>query len=128
MDSIVFTPASLIDLLSQIDELSKYNIGISETIDNQIQLNIGESSYIIDTNAANSVFVDDQTVETVDTINVDAYENLDDSVEVEITDESTFVFDPTDVPVESGILKEIAKTLLVGGLVRLSAGVAKKML
>ena len=38
MDSIVFTPASLIDLLSQIEELKDYDIGISETIDGQIQL------------------------------------------------------------------------------------------
>ena len=41
MDSIVFTPASLIDLLSKIEELSDYPIGITETLDGQIQLNVG---------------------------------------------------------------------------------------
>ena len=121
MDSIVFTPASLIDLLSKVDELKDYDIGISETIDGQIQLNIGPSLYIIDTDNSTDISVDDQVVEKVEDTNLEAYENLDESVDVIVPGEG-------DEPVESGIIKELAKTLLVGGLVRLSAGVAKKML
>ena len=121
MDSIVFTPESLIDLLSKVDELKDYDIGISETIDGQIQLNIGPSLYIIDTDNSTDISVDDQVVEKVEDTNLEAYENLDESVDVIVPGEG-------DEPVESGIIKELAKTLLVGGLVRLSAGVAKKML
>jgi hypothetical protein len=60
-------------------------------------------------------------IEKVEDTNLEAYENLDESVDVIVPGEG-------DEPVESGIIKELAKTLLVGGLVRLSAGVAKKML
>ena len=121
MDSIVFTPASLIDLLSKIEELQDYDIGISETIDGQIQLNIGSSLYIIDTDSSTDVNVDDRVVEQVEDTNLEAYENLDESVEVVVPGEG-------EEPVESGIIKELAKTLLVGGLVRLTAGAAKKLL
>jgi len=121
MDSIVFTPASLIDLLSKIEELQDLDVGISETIDNKIQLNVGDSLYIIETNNATDVPVDEHTVEQVEDTNFEAYDNLDDSVDVILPGDG-------EEPVESGIIKEIAKTLLVGGLVRLSAGAAKKLL
>ena len=49
MENIVFTPASLIDLLSKIDELSEFNVGITETIDGDLQLEIGDSIYSIQT-------------------------------------------------------------------------------
>ena len=121
MDSIVFTPASLIDLLSKIEELQDLDVGISETIDGNIQLNVGQSLYIIETDNAANVLVEEQTVEQVEDTNFEAYENLDESVDVTIPGEG-------EESIESGIIKELAKTLLVGGLVRLSAGVAKKML
>lgn len=121
MESVVFTPASLIDLLSKIEELQDLDVGISETIDNKIQLNIGSSLYIIETENATDVPVDEQIVEQVEDTNFEAYDNLDDSVDVIIPGEG-------DEPVESGIIKELAKTLLVGGLVRLSAGALKKAL
>lgn len=119
MESIVFTPASLIDLLSQIEELNDNAIGISETIDGKIQLNVGESSYIIDTDVATDVIVDEQTVEQVEDTNFEAYESLDESIEVSVPEDG-------DVPIESGIIKELAKTLLVGGLVRLSTNALGK--
>ena len=86
----------------------------------KIQLNVGKSSYIIDTDTATDVLVDEQTVEQVEDTNFEAYESLDDSIEVSIPED--------DVPIESGIIKELAKTLLVGGIVRLSAGVLKNNL
>lgn len=121
MNSIVFTPASLIDLLSQIKELSDYPIGITETIDGQIQLNIGESLYIIDTDSATDIQVDDRIVDIVDDTNQEAYENLDESIDVTVSGEG-------EEDIEAGLIKEIAKTLLVGGLVRLTAGAAKSLL
>ncbi len=111
MDGIVFTPASLIDLLSKIDELKDYDINVTETIDDQLQLSIGDSIYLIDNEDATPVQVSEDVVETVEDINIEAYENLDDSIDVEVGDEQ---------PVESGILKEVAKSLLLGGMIRLS--------
>ena len=119
MDSIVFTPASLIDLLSKLPELNDYAIGITETIDGKIQLNIGDSLYIIDTENATDIRVDEPTVEKVEDTNFETYENLDESVDVSMDGEEN---------IEAGLIKEIAKTLLVGGLVRLTAGAAKGLL
>ena len=117
MDTILFTPASLLDLLSKIDELSEYEIGVAETIDGQLQLTIGESTYLIDNDNATDVSVDETVVESIEDVNLDAYENLDDDIDVTIYDEGE--------PIESGILKEVAKTLLVGGLVRLGSKLLK---
>lgn len=115
MDSILFTPASLIDLLSKVDELSDLEIGISETLDGGLQLTVGQSTYMIDTSDAREVEVDDSVVQEVEETNLQTYESLDDSVDVEMS----------DTPIESGILKELAKSLLLGGLIRLSAKLAK---
>lgn len=116
MSSLIFTPASLIDLLSQIDELADYDIGVTETIDDKLQLVIGDSTYIIDDSNVTDVTVDESAVEAVEDANETAYEQLDDSIEVSVGD---------DQIVESGILKELAKTLLVGGVVRLGAKLLK---
>lgn len=112
MDSILFTPASLLDLLSKIEELKDYNIGLSETIDGKIQLSVGESVYDIDTEEATEIKVDESVVNEVEDVNQEAYEDLGDSesIDLEVGDE----------PIESGILKEIVKSLLLGGMVRLS--------
>ncbi len=111
MDGIEFTPASLIDLLSKIDELKDYDINVTETIDDQLQLSIGDSIYLIDNEDATPVQVSEDVVEAVEDINIEAYENLDESIDVLVGDEQ---------PVESGILKEVAKSLLLGGMIRLS--------
>lgn len=110
MESILFTPASLIDLLSKIDELADLNISLTESLDGNIQLVIGDSVYDIDTSEATEISVDDSVVDEVEDVNTEAYENLDQTIEIS---------DDLDT-VESGILKEIAKSLLLGGMVRLS--------
>lgn len=117
MDNIVFTPAAILDLLSKIDELNSYDISVTQTLDDKLQLSIGESTYIIDTTQAADVPVDENVAETIEDINLDAYENLDDDIDVDIYEDGQ--------PIESGILKEIAKTLLVGGLVRIGSKLLK---
>lgn len=117
MDSIVFTPAALLDLLLQIDELSDYDMSITQTFDGQLQLIVGDSAYCIDSQNATNITVDDSIVDEVDDINEEAYENLDTSLEID-------TYDGTE-PIESGILKEIAKTLLIGGMVRLTKKLLK---
>ena len=118
MDSIVFTPASLIDLLSKIEELSDYPIGITETLDGQIQLNVGESLYIIDTDSATDIQVDNSVVDIIEDTNQDAYENLDEDIDVVVGGEG-------EEEIEAGLIKALAKTLLVGGIVRLAGKVLK---
>lgn len=111
MEQIVFTPSSIVDLLSKIDELNDYEIGISETLDNKLQLQIGSSVYeICDTNSEEVVVTED-VIDTVIDTNMQAYEELDQG-QMEVI---------TGKPVESGLIKEIAKSLLVGGMVRLTS-------
>lgn len=111
MNEIVFTPAAVLDTLRQIEELQDKEISISDDPGKRIELHVGDSTYIIDTTRATDVEVDSETVEDISEINVDTYEDLSstDSVVVEDLQE-----------VKSGLLKEIVKTLAVGGLVRLT--------
>ena len=102
MNEIVLTPAALLDILQQIDELSEYPVSISESAD-AIQLSVGDSSYTISTAAAESVTVPNDVVDAVREVNDETYEQLD-----------------TSEDIEAGLLKEIVKTLLVGGMVRLT--------
>lgn len=118
MGSVVFTPASILDLLSKIEELNQYEIGVAETLDGKLQLTVGDSVYLIDSEDATDVNVDDSVIETVEDANLTAYENLDESVDVTVYDEG-------EEPVESGVLKEIAKSLLLGGMIRLSGKLLK---
>lgn len=111
MDTILLTPAALVDLLSQVDELKDYDIGVTESPNGDLQLQIGETTYSLNTQSAVDVVVDEDVAEEVADINEEAYEELGDEVDMET--------------VESGILKEIAKTLLVGGLVRLTGKLMK---
>lgn len=111
MDTILLTPAALVDLLSQVDELKDYDIGVTESPNGDLQLQIGETTYSLNTQSAVEVVVDEDVAEEVADINEEAYEELGDEVDMET--------------VESGILKEIAKTLLVGGLVRLTGKLMK---
>ena len=116
MQEIIFTPAALLDILSQVDELKDVDIGITETINNQIQLQIGESIYILKDANATEILVDDTVIDAIGDANLYAYENLSDLGRVDM--------DSVE-PIKSGILKELAKTLLVGGMVRLSAKLLK---
>ena len=109
-DQILFTPSSLLDILSNVDELKDIDVGVTESNDGSIYLNIGQSSQKLDTSDATEVEVTDEILDVVEDANQDGYDNITE-VKVERDDEV----------VESGIIKQVAKTLLVGGLVRLSA-------
>ena len=104
---IVYTPAALLDVLSQIDELSEYSLGLTEGIDGTIQLQVGDSYYSLELREADSVDVklDEVDFEKVEEINESAYDSI---IDVE-----------TNEPIEGGLIKEALKTLLIGGAVRL---------
>lgn len=109
MDNVVFTPASVLSLLTKIDELKDVNIGMTETMDGKLQLSVGESVYELEPEVDTSVQVDDSVVDKIEDVNQQTYEDLAEDGEVELQEEVT-----------GGVLKEIAKTLLLGGMVRLT--------
>ncbi len=110
---ILFTPSSLLDLLTQIEELKGLDVGVTESVNGDMYIRVGESSYKIDTSNVTDISVEDDVVETIEDINEETYSNLGESDEVVLED------DPDKI--ESSIIKELAKTLLLGGMVRLSA-------
>lgn len=109
MYNVVFTPASVLSLLTKIDELKDVNIGMTETMDGKLQLTVGESVYELEPEVDTSVQVDDSVVDKIENVNQQTYEDLAEDGEVELQEEVT-----------GGVLKEIAKTLLLGGMVRLT--------
>jgi hypothetical protein len=115
-NEILFTTASLLDFLQQIDELSDKDIILNED-DSAITVTIGDSTYTINKNDAEEVEVPDDVVDEVSEINESAFEELDD-VEYNEIDE--------DEVVEGGIISEALKTLAVGGLVRLAGKILGK--
>lgn len=118
MNETVFTPASVLSLLVSIDELSDKDISLTETFDGKLQLAIGDSIYELVPDTMNEIEVDLEIVEEVEDINSDTYSDLGDAYDI--------VYDDSLESVESGILKEVAKSLLLGGMVRLSAKLLTK--
>lgn len=114
MDNILFTPAAVLELLVNIDELKNSSIGISEGIDGNIILQIDDATYEIPTESMNTISVDSKVSEQVEEVNQDAYDDLTDTYETEISSD-----------IESGVLKHIAKSLLLGGMIRLSSKLLK---
>lgn len=117
MDTIVLTPAGLLELLTQVDELKDYNIGIVESLDGNLQLQIGESVYELG-EAAPAVEVTPDVVEQVDEINLDAYQNIEEDID----------FSESAQPVEAGLINSLIKAVKVGGMLRLAAKVLKNNL
>ena len=113
MDQLVFTSASILDMLSSIDELKDKNINLTET-ESGISITIGESTYEIDAANAVEVEVDEEVVEEIDEVTSEAYSELSDNG-VDVQDE-----------VEGGPIKELVKTLMLGGMVKMTANMLKK--
>ena len=113
-NEILLTPAALLDFLRQVDELADKDISVDDT-GSALNITIGDSSYSIDFNQAEEVEVPDEVVAEVADINESTYEEIDDVEYSEVSDE--------DEVVEGGIIKELLKTLAVGGMVRLTGKV-----
>ena len=76
---LMFTPASVVDLLLQIDELKDKTIIIAETPDGQLQLTVGDSIYLVDDDSSESVEVEDEVVDIIEETNSNAFEELEDA-------------------------------------------------
>jgi len=115
-DKLVFTPSAVLALLSEIEELKDRQIVMRET-ETGVEFEIDDSQYTIDSTEAAEVALEDNAYETV----VDA-----DEAGVDQLAEDPDIYVEVGEPVEGGIIKELAKTLLIGGLVRLTAKELKK--
>ena len=113
-DQLLFTPAAVLDLLSQITELQDMDISLTETLDNKIQISLGDSNYVLDADAPANINVDPEVLDKVDVVNTEAYEDLIETNTV------------TEEPIEGGLVKEILKTLAIGGMVRLGTNMLQK--
>lgn len=114
MEELLFTPASLLDLLCKVDEFKDMEIGISETIDGKLQLQVGNSYYELQPETETTIDVPESDLNAVSEANVDTYNELADSG-----------VDISDQPVEGGIIKEALKALAIGGMVKLTAKLLK---
>lgn len=112
MDKLLFTPSAVLDLLVQIDELKDKELGMTETLDGNLQLTVGESDYIIEPSELQTTLnINDTDLENIQELSEEAYQAMADDGDIELDSAE---------PIESGIIKEIAKTLLIGGVVRLA--------
>lgn len=110
LNEVMFTSAAVLDLLLQIDELKDYTIGMTETLDGDLQLQIGSSVYVIDNQDTKIIEVEDEVVGEIEVTTEDAY--------TEIIED---IGEPESKPVEAGIIKDIAKSLALGGLIRFAS-------
>lgn len=112
--TLLLTPASLVDFLSQIDELSEKSISLNSD-NGYIEVSIGEATYRIRPQGEVNVPVSIDDIDEVNDAADDTYDELVDNGYIENSDE-----------IESGIIKELIKTLAIGGMVRLAAKKLKK--
>lgn len=108
---LILTPSALLAFLSEIEELQDYSLSLSEN-EGELIVSIGDSQYILQSPEESTVEIDTEVIEDIEDIDEDGYDEIDNYVE--------------DEPVEGGIIKELAKTLLVGGLVRLTKNAIMK--
>lgn len=111
---ILFTPSSLVDFLTQVDELKDVNIGVNDDGEN-FSISIGDSTYQINPKSVTNIDVSDDDLDQACQANESNYDELEESGSIEVND-----------LVESGIIKQLLKTLAIGGIVRLAAKELKK--
>ena len=111
---ILFTPSSLVDFLTQVDELKDVNIGVNDDGEN-VSISIGDSTYQINPKSVTNIDVSDDDLDQACQANESNYDELEESGSIELNDS-----------IESGIIKQLLKTLAIGGIVRLAAKELKK--
>lgn len=124
MDSLVLTPAGLLEFLVSIDELADYDIQATETIDGNIQIQIGESVYQIKTDDVSEIEAPPEVVEELEDINETAYDEL-------LDDESNELTDLSDIglqDIETGLIADVTKFILLKGLAKVAINQGKDKL
>ena len=105
MEQVVFTPSAVLDLLSQIEELSDKDINVTEYNDGDVEITIGESAYTVSSSNAEDVEVSDEALQDIEDANMEGY--------AEVGEEAL-------ENIEGGLIKTVAKALLLRGLIKLS--------
>lgn len=127
LNEVVFTSAAVLDLLLQIDELKEYTIGMSETPDSQIQIQIGNSIYLINSEDCKTIRVEDEIVGEIEVTTEEAYGQIEtdiqsdaDELPMYFEDEIVEYYDPDEPQdaIEGSFIKDIAKSLALGGMIR----------
>lgn len=115
-EELVLTSAGLLELLLNIDEFKDFDFGLVESLDNNLQLQVNDSYYTIQPeNTSENVEIDEDSLNQITQINDEAYQELLDNDQVSEQE-----------PIESGLIKELVKTLAIGGLVRLGKNLITK--
>lgn len=114
MDNYVFTASAVLHLLTEIEELKDLDISISES-DNQIRITVGDSTYNLEPESSESIEVPKQAVEDISTANEDEYQELADSGDIEVSQET----------ITSGLISGLIKTILLGGMLKLAPKLMK---
>lgn len=113
---LVFTPSAVLSLLTEIEELDGKEISFTENEDS-VEITIDEAVYTIEAGEAAEVEIDEDSLDAVADVNEEGYSDLEQN--------SNISFEEADDPVEGGIIKELVKTLAIGGLVRLTSNAIK---
>ena len=108
---LVFTSAAVLELLANIEELSDKDIRLEEK-SSGFDIIIGNVAYEIKPADAIEVAVGEDAVEEI-------AEYTDEAIE-DINEDDEFAEE-----VEGGVLKEIAKSLLLGGMLKLTSKILK---
>lgn len=115
-EELVLTSAGLLELLLNIDEFKDFDFGLVESLDNNLQLQVNDSYYTIQPeNTSENVEIDEDSLNQISQINDESYQELLDNDQVSEQE-----------PIESGLIKELVKTLAIGGLVRLGKNLITK--
>lgn len=110
-ESKVLTISGLTTFLTEIEELKGKDISVSEQSDGWV-ISIGDSDYYLESPEESVVEASADVIDSVDLIDQEGWDAIDDVIEEE--------------PIEGGIIKELVKTLAIGGLVRLTKNVLTK--
>lgn len=125
MEQNLITTSGLLEILLNIDELSEYPIDVQETTDGNISITIGNSSYVaVTSESAITMNATPEDADLISELNEEVYEEIVEEYSDNNADLDDYNPNMPEDTIESGLLKDIAKTFLLGGAIKL----AKKLL
>lgn len=125
MEQNLITTSGLLEILLNIDELSEYPIDVQETTDGNISITIGNSSYVaVTSESAITMNATPEDADLISELNEEVYEEIVEEYSDNDVDFDDYNPNMPEDTIESGLLKDIAKTFLLGGAIKL----AKKLL
>lgn len=114
---MLFTSTSVLDLFSQIPEFQNFDIKITEEEDGSLLISVNDNNYelIPDEDSVLDLPTDEFTLDQLDENEDQAYDQMVEDGRADDTDS-----------VEGSIIKEVMKTLALGGMLRLGSKWLKK--